>query len=118
MRSTLPRATLRARRRSLRTAVGEIFGVAEGVGVANGGGRAAARGVANARQGGLEEGRPVCFRFLAIPNNSNTLLFCLFESGGDESGRYRSGTSLSLHPCLALYGALRRGGLVHVVPLP
>ena len=39
-------------------AAGLLLGVAEGVGVANGGGRAAARGVTNARRGGLEEGRP------------------------------------------------------------
>ena len=39
-------------------AAGLLLGVAEGVGVADGGGRAATRGVANARRGGLEEGRP------------------------------------------------------------
>ena len=46
-------------------AAGLLLGVAEGVGVANGGGRAATRGVANARRGGLEEGRPGCLGVLA-----------------------------------------------------
>ena len=48
---------------------GLLFSVAEGVGVANGGGRAATRGVANARRGGLEEGRPEVdfIHFIAPP---------------------------------------------------
>ena len=50
-------------------AAGLLLGAAEGVGVANGGGRAAARGVANARRGGLEEGRPELdfIHFIACP---------------------------------------------------
>ena len=39
-------------------AAGLFLGIAEDVGVANGGGRAAARGTASARRGGLEGRRP------------------------------------------------------------
>ena len=46
-----------------------LLGAAEGVGVANGGGCAATRGVASARRGGLEEGRPELdfIHFIAPP---------------------------------------------------
>ena len=49
---------------------------AEGVGVANGGGRAATRGVANARRGRLEEGRPELDFIHFIASSRPSVRFC------------------------------------------
>ena len=57
-------------------AAGLLLGVAEGVGVADGGGRAATRGVANARRGGLEEGRPELDLIYFIASSRSRVGFC------------------------------------------
>ena len=57
-------------------AAGLLLGVAEGVGVADGGGRAATRGVANARRGGLEEGRPELDFIHFIASSRPSVGFC------------------------------------------
>ena len=57
-------------------AAGLLLGVAEGVGVADGGGRAATRGVANARRGGLEEGRPELDLIYFVASSWPRMGFC------------------------------------------